>query len=267
MRPSRHQSRKGASVTKRFLTAAVLVAAIAAAFASSAAANHSWGTYHWARTANPFTIQLGDNLTTNWDPYLAQASSDWSADTAGNPLNTTVVAGSTSQRKCRPTRGRVEVCNAAYGNNGWLGVAQIWISGGSHITQGTTKMNDTYYNSPFYNTPVWRAMVVCQEVGHTFGLDHQDESGADFHTCMDYANNPDADNTHPNRHDYEQLATIYSHLDSTSTIGLAPAGLAGREGHAGRVSVARSDRISSSTIVERFSDGSARVTEIVWALA
>jgi hypothetical protein len=267
MRPAAINRGKGVSVRKRFLIVAVLVAAVGAVFASSASANHSWGTYHWARTANPFTIKLGDNLSTAWDPYLAQASSDWSADTAGNPLNTAVVAGSTSPRKCRPTRGRVEVCNAAYGNNGWLGVAQIWISGGSHITQGTTKMNDTYYNSGFYNTPIWRAMVVCQEVGHTFGLDHQDESGADFHTCMDYASNPDADNTHPNFHDYEQLAAIYAHLDSTSTIGSAQTGLAGREGHGGRVLVHRSDRISSSTIVERFSDGSARVTEIVWALA
>jgi hypothetical protein len=253
-------------VTKRFLIVAVFVAA-AAVFASSAAASHSWGNYHWARTANPFTIMLGDNLTSTWDPYLSQASSDCSADTAGNPLNTTVVPGGSNPRKCRPTRGRVEVCNFAYGNNGWLGLAQIWISGGSHITQGATKMNDTYYNSPPYNNPTWRAMVVCQEVGHTFGLDHQDESGADFHTCMDYASNPDADNTHPNFHDYQQLAAIYAHLDSTSTIGFAQTGLAGREGHAGRVSVHRSDRISTSTIVERFSDGSARVTEIVWALA
>src|SRR5688572_31754287 len=53
--------------------------------------------------------------------------------------------------KCRPTAGRIEVCNAAYGNNGWLGIAQIWISG-AHITQGTTKLNDTYFNTDTYNT-------------------------------------------------------------------------------------------------------------------
>jgi len=40
---------------------------------------------------------------------------------------------------------------------------------------------------------------MCQEIGHIWGLGHQDESGADFHTCMDYATNPDADNMHPNR--------------------------------------------------------------------
>jgi hypothetical protein len=41
---------------------------------------------------------------------------------------------------------------------------------------------------------------------------------------MDYATNPDADNTHPNRHDYEELALIYSHLDGSTAIGSSPKG-------------------------------------------
>lgn len=232
------------------------IAALLAGVSSPAAADHSWGNYHWARTANPFTIELGDNVSPAWDGYLRTAAGDWSADTAGNPLNASLVAGGTTARKCRPTDGRVEVCAAAYGNNGWLGVAQIWLSQG-HITRGIAKMNDTYYSLPKYDTPEWRAMVVCQEIGHTFGLDHQDESGADFHTCMDYASTPDADNMHPNQHDYEQLATIYSHLDATTTIG-ASAG-------AGRSRVAHVERIDRSTRVKHFSDGSMRVTFIVWA--
>src|SRR5215210_9224495 len=85
----------------------------------------------------------------------------------------------------------------------------VWVSG-LHITQSTVKVNDTYFNTSFYNTPIWRASVMCQEVGHVFGLDHQDESGADFHTCMDYASNPDGDNTHPNQHDYDMLEQIYA---------------------------------------------------------
>jgi len=63
---------------------------------------------------------------------------------------------------------------------------------------------------------------LCQEVGHNFGLDHQDE---DFynspiipHTCMDYFV-PDANEiVGPNAHDFEQLEAIYAHLDSTTTI-------------------------------------------------
>jgi hypothetical protein len=191
-----------------------LISCAFAAFAALAYANHSWGNYHWARTSNPFTLKLGDNLSSSWDPYLATTSSDWTKSTV---LNTTIVAGQTTPKRCRPTSGRVEVCNATYGNNGWLGVAQIWVSG-SHITQGAVKVNDTYFNTPTYNTSAWRNLVMCQEVGHTLGLDHQDENfnNPNLGSCMDYTNNPST-NQHPNQHDYDQLVAIYMHLDSTNT--------------------------------------------------
>src|SRR5262249_8331454 len=145
-------------------------------------------------------------------------------------LDTIVVPGQTNSRNCRPKSGTVQVCNNTYGNNGWLGIAQIWVSG-SHITQGTVKLNDTYFNTPDYNTTAWRQLVACQEIGHTFGLDHQDEnfSNPNLGTCMDYTNDPDGtiygqlDNTHPNQHDYDELVTIYSHKDSTSTVSPSPA--------------------------------------------
>lgn len=56
---------------------------------------------------------------------------------------------------------------------------------------------------------------MCQEIGHAFGLDHQDENfnNANLGTCMDYTNNPNS-NQHPNAHDYEELGIIYNHLDS-----------------------------------------------------
>ena len=180
-------------------------------------ANHSWGGYHWARTSNPFTVKLGDNVSSQWDSILATTASDWSQSTV---LDTVIVAGGARPRNCRPTSGQVEVCNATYGNTGWLGVAQIWITGGTHITQGTVKLNDTYFNTPTYNTTAWRNLVSCQEVGHTLGLDHQDENfdNPNLGTCMDYTSNPGT-NQHPNKHDYDELVTIYSHLDSTSTLG------------------------------------------------
>ncbi len=185
-------------------------------------ANNSWGGYHWARTANPFNLKLGDNVSSAWDSYLATTSSDWSVSTV---LDTTIVAGGAgTPRLCRATTGRVEVCNTTYGNNGWLGVASIWVSG-LHITKGTVKLNDTYFNTSKYNTPPWRNLVSCQEVGHTFGLDHQDENftNANLGTCMDYTSNPSGppSNEHPNVHDYDELVTIYTHLDSTTTVDAA----------------------------------------------
>jgi hypothetical protein len=37
---------------------------------------------------------------------------------------------------------------------------------------------------------------------------------------MDYTSNPlgPPDNEHPNKHDYDELVTIYSHLDSSTTV-------------------------------------------------
>ena len=199
---------------KRWIIAGALATAMALT-ATVASGNHSWGGYHWARTANPFTLKLGDNVSSAWDGYLATTSSDWSVSSV---LDTTIVAGETNPKPCRPTSGRVEVCNASYGGTGWLGQAQIWVSGG-HIVQGTVKVNDTYFNTPTYNTPAWRNLVMCQEVGHTLGLDHQDTnfSNANLGTCMDYTNDPST-NQHPNAHDYEELELIYAHVDSTTTL-------------------------------------------------
>jgi hypothetical protein len=188
-------------------------------------ADHSWGNYHWARTANPFTLELGKNLSSAWSGYLATAADDWSASVV---LDTVVKPGRTTSRACKATNGRVEVCNNRYGSNGWLGLAQIWVSG-NHIVKGIVKVNDSYFNTSAYNTPAWRNLVMCQEVGHTLGLDHQDEDfyNANLGTCMDYTNNP-SDNQHPNTHDYEQLEIIYAHLDNVNTVFSSTIGARGR---------------------------------------
>ena len=191
---------------------ALTVAVAVGIAAAPASASHSWGDYHWARTANPFTVPLGNNLTSDWGPRLGVASADWSASSV---LNSPVVAGS-GGKNCRATNGRIEVCNRRYGYNGWLGLAQIWTSG-SHIVKATAKMNDSYLSSATYSNTN-KQHVLCQEVGHGYGLTHQDESGADLNTCMDYSSA--LDNPHPNAHDYQQLETIYNgHLDSSSTVG------------------------------------------------
>ncbi len=190
-------------------------------FAPVADSSHSWGGYHWARTSNPFTLKLGDNLSSGWKPFLTTTSADWSVSTV---LDTAIVTGGTNPRNCRATGGRIEVCNYKYGSNGWLGLAQIWISG-SHITQGVTKVNDTYFSRAQYNTPAWKNLVLCQEVGHTFGLNHQDESfsNSNLGTCMDYTDDPSGSiknqlsNERSNAHDYDQLASIYLHLNDGFT--------------------------------------------------
>src|SRR6266496_3371992 len=141
--------------------ALVLLVALAAV---PAFASNSWGGYHWARTANPLNLKVGDNMTTaTWQSDLGIAVGDWNQSAV---LNLTIVTGQAKGR-CRPTAGRAEVCNDTYGFNGWLGLAQIWLSS-SHISQGTAKMNDSYSMNA-----AEKQHVVCQEIGHIWGLDHQ----------------------------------------------------------------------------------------------
>ena len=105
---------------------------------ASVSATHSWGGYHWARTANPFTLKLGDNVDATWDSYLGTTSIDWSASLV---LDTTVVAaGSRSPKLCNAITGTVQVCNFKYGNTGWLGVASIWVSG----DRKSTRLNSSH---------------------------------------------------------------------------------------------------------------------------
>lgn len=201
----------------RLLTLFIAVLTIAAFIApsfnnspESVEASHSWGNYHWARSSNPVSLELGNNVNGYWDGHLSVAISDWNASPYINLIN----ANGKAKGKCRPTDGRIEVCNDTYGNTGWLGIAQIWASG-DHITQGVAKLNDTYFNTASYSDPAWRQLVMCQEIAHAFGLGHQDENFDDppMGTCMDYTSDP-VPNQHPDNHDFQQLATIYSHLDS-----------------------------------------------------
>jgi len=246
----------------------VMVFALAAFPSASASADHSWGNYHWARTSNPFTLEVGDNVSAAWDPYLDQAISDW---TASNVLNLTEVAGGTRPKNCRPTAGQIEACNARYGNTGWLGIAQIWASG-NHITQAITKLNDTYFDTPTYNTPAWRRLVTCQEIAHDFGLDHQDENfnNANLGSCMDYTSDPDGppSNEHPNSHDFEQLGIIYNHTDSSSTVTAMPPGFANADMHAVEnwgEKVHESGDGRSALYVRDFGDGFKVFTHVFWA--
>jgi hypothetical protein len=240
--------------------------------ASSSSANHAWGNYHWARTANPFTLLVGDNVNSTWDPYLNEAISDWSASSV---LNLTKVPGGSRPKNCRPTTGRIEACNANYGNNGWLGIAQIWASG-SHITQAITKVNDTYFNTATYNTPAWRRLVMCQEIAHDFGLDHQDENfnNGNLGSCMDYTSDPDGppSNEHPNAHDMDQLETIYAHVDSTTTVGSMglPDGPGASQGDLDHPSqwgrLVRSNRNGRVQVYELdLGEGRRIITHVFWA--
>ncbi len=256
------------------LAALCAVALTFLAVSATSFATHSWGGYHWARTTPQFTLKLGDNLTSaDWRGHLAQTSSDWNS---GNSAVLTAIVTGQARKRCSMVAGTTQVCNSRYGNNGWLGLASINITGGTHITQGSAKMNDTYFDTATYNNPNEREHVMCQEVAHTFGLDHQSTDGSSQNSCMDYFSNTGANagsilSTKPNQHDFDELNIIYQHLDSTTTVA-AMAALAATTSDVTDDPISWGHRIRQSangrsSHYERLNgDGSKTITHVYWTI-
>lgn len=258
---------------KHFIVLAAVFAVII--FPINSYATHSWGGYHWARTSNPFTLKVVDSNTADWQSYFNTSNADWSTSTLLDLVSEQGSETSNYRKRCVMITGKIHSCNAAYGNNGWLGLASINITGGTHITQGSSKMNDTYFATSTYDNPNERLHVMCQEVGHTFGLDHQSEDGSSQNTCMDYFSNTGANagstlSTHPNAHDYAQLVTIYTHLDSTTTIAsMVAASIPVTEEVTNEPTtwgylVSQSVNGRSSTYERELSNGSRTVSHVFW---
>jgi hypothetical protein len=166
--------------------------------------------YRWATNQNPFTIELGLNVNRTWAPLVDAASMNWSKSAV---LKTMTAPGRTSPAICAISMGRVEVCNAKYGQTGWYGLTQFAMTNG-YISGAVVKLNDSYKMSRDYKT-----MIACHEIGHTFGLDHQDTtfSNSNLGTCLDYASDPRG-NLQPNNVDYSTLLEVYSTNTAFSTV-------------------------------------------------
>ena len=255
------------NVAKLFGAAAILALA-----ASPAKADHQWASYHWANSGNGVTLTLRHTLRNSaWLTYYSAARADWDQNTPLT-LNDGGAYSGTTSKKCSPISGGVLVCSDAYGFRGWLGIATIWANG-DHITQATTKLNDSYYGTATYNTPGWRDLVMCQEVGHDFGLDHQDEQfdNGNLGTCMDYTNAPDGGvvggfnygpaNRSPNAHDYDLLNS-----NSMYGSGHSDSGGGGGGGGGGRPGAA-ADGFTFREVGKSLGGGSAVLDSGQWGQA
>nr|WP_298897742.1 hypothetical protein [uncultured Altererythrobacter sp.] len=198
-------------ISKKHLT---LAAASAAVLATPVIAGHSWSNYHWERTTNEISPPVVDFTTGEWaqSNRVQQAVNDWNRSAY---INSDYVRGQGNNTACPIVAGEIHVCNDDYGNTGWVGIASISATRGrtTHIIGGVSKMNDYFYAMPYYDNDIWRQLVMCQEIGHDYGLGHQNENFNSHETdsCMEYTSTPDAADKTLNQHDLDQLASIYAH--------------------------------------------------------
>ena len=209
------------------------LALVVGALALPASANHKWGKYHWQTAAGVVEVPVIDHTSGTWPAHVTTAVNTWNNPAAASPavgsvpdvIEVGLSSGATSNTACGHVMNQIHVCADDYGANGWLGIASISIGGGRHIIAGSTKLNDYYfspsYSGGFYNTSTWRQLVTCQEIGHDFGLGHQNENFQTNATdsCMEYTSTPDSNDETPDFHDYEMLGEIYAHDAGTSDGG------------------------------------------------
>ena len=174
--------------------AVLFAAAFLAGTAVQLYAFHQWGCYHWAWPTANSRLDLGyayGRVLTDRDyaGAFVRARDAWNT---APPLNVFQVSSG----------NQLTWYARKYGFNGWLGLATIYING-CIINKGTSKLNDSYLQfSSYSQTNIDH--VACQEVGHTFGLDH-DRTRAD--TCMN--DTVLTAGAQISQHDKDEIRTIY----------------------------------------------------------
>ncbi len=182
------------STSARLLWSAFLVVAIALGAVGTAWANHRWGCWKYA-DAN---ISFYNGCTGSYSTYVQEEglsdADSWHNYTDVN-LSSVGQSGTTDHINCY---------NGSYGINGWLGIAEILTYSGCTVMQGRTRFNQSYLDNAAYGySATNKKHVVCQEIGHLFGLNHQKGQSQ---SCMNdrilYVPNP-------NQHDQDMVNSIY----------------------------------------------------------
>jgi hypothetical protein len=212
----------------RWICAALVLLTVVALTPTPINATHNWGGgtkgYHWQRNSSAIrNIPIRRFHSAVWLTRFATAYAKWRS---ASMTKVRPILGATGggRNPCPFALNQITSCDGSYGNTGWLGLASIsYYISSKHIVQGTSKVNNTYFNQAAYNTVPWRQLVICQEIGHNFGLGHVNVTYNTPNTgsCMDYTNDPDGgpggvsasdpSNLNPNAHDYALINSKHNH--------------------------------------------------------
>jgi hypothetical protein len=237
----------------------VAVLAVGPVVLTTQAGDVSLGGAHWARSTSRFTLRVGDSVTRRWSRVLDQSVRAWNQS---DVVTLRVVrSGTDSRQNCKARNGRVEVCSARYGQNGWLGLSRIWVDGSNHIVRASVMINDTYFDQNYYDDPKARRHTVCHELGHVLGLDHGSNR-----SCMNDSNASVFRDVRPSKQDFNRLERLYRHRDSRASVRAARSEQAGSFGAASAPPLPDDETFSTSSSVrsESLGGGARLVTYITW---
>ncbi len=175
------------------------------AVATVASADHSWSVYHWpGDNLNP---TFGDKTTSSLYDVPAGVR-EW-AD-----LGTLIQPGMVTGGKAD-----IKVGESVIRSSSFLGLAGVYLDSDGHITKAEIVLNTRLIVELYGpNSQDIADHVLCQEIGHVLGLDHNrvDDSSPGDYTCMNDSRDTLGLYTSPNVHDTDQLNVIYGHTDPNS---------------------------------------------------
>lgn len=167
---------------------------------------HDWNAYHWP--SDGLLLTAVDRTAGAYD--VPSHGERWSS--LGTPIQ--FGAGGVP----------VEVIVGGDLDDGWLGLASVKLDWTGHIKSARVTMNTLALDRANLGLAA-RNHVLCQELGHILGLDHNRDA---LDTCMNdcvgqsgraawVACLSGADGTTPNPHDAELLEEKYAHSDGRDT--------------------------------------------------
>ena len=231
--------------------------------------------------ANPFTLKTGDNVDSKWDAYLDEAIARLDRGCASS----TGQGGRRGEAEELPADGRArsKSCNRDLRQHRLAGIAQIWITGGTHITQGDHEAERHYFNTadvqhagvaPPRDVPGDRARFRTRSPGRGLRQSRTSDRAWTTRAIPTAAAHTVRATSTRTRTTSSRSATIYAHLDSTThgrrgvAAGSSPAGddrsRVRGPGQWGRLRQVDPER-SRPDLELDFGDGQKIMTHVFWA--
>jgi hypothetical protein len=150
----------------------------------------------WHQTyGDSLKIEILNALDDAYDEYLETTVSAWNASS----LMELTIRKIPQDVACQPEPGKIKVCSAYYGNNGWRGQGHVYLRG-RFINAATIQLNDYKVFDP---DPI--QYELCHLLGHSLGVYHADE-GCLVPSINDVVGD---DNLHPSAESLIDLEELY----------------------------------------------------------